>query len=158
TGRGLGVGKVGVEALVRSPLAARLRALELDYLPPDACKKLLTAPSLSGLTWLRVEGSRKQKIDLVGLLHSATHLKNLHFLAVNDLSDEDLAVVADCGHVGGLAALSLPDGKVSEVGVEALIASPHFTCLRHLRLPRSLSFTYNTSFQNRLAARFGENV
>ena len=43
--------------LVRSPLAARLRVLKLDYpLPPATFKTLLTAESLSGLTWLEVDG------------------------------------------------------------------------------------------------------
>jgi uncharacterized protein (TIGR02996 family) len=158
-GRASGVGAAGVEALVRSPLAARLRVLELaPSLPSAAFNTLLTAQALSGLTWLDVSGLGRERIDLAGLLHSATHLKNLHYLAVRvSLCDQDMVVLADCAHLGGLALLSLPNGTVTEAGVEAMIASPHFTRLRRLKLPfRPLDL--DAPIRTRLTSRFGEGV
>jgi uncharacterized protein (TIGR02996 family) len=162
-GRGTGVGEAGVDALVRSPLAARLLVLDLaNYLPPAAFKTLFTAQSLSGLTWLDVSGTEEEgetRIDLAGLLHAATHLSNLHYLAAkgNFLRDPDMAVLADCAHLGGLAELSLRYGTVTAAGVEAMIASPHFNRLCRLKLPFSVPHL-DDPIRTRLTARFGADV
>lgn len=150
----------GVKALVRSPLAARLRVLCLGPLLPAAFTTLFTAQSLSGLTWLDVYTKTREggdRVDLAGLLRSATHLKNLHYLEAraDDLTDKDLAVIADCAHLAGLAELSLPEGTVTQAGVEAILASPHFTRLRRLRLPFKPS-GLDDPILTRLRARFGE--
>src|SRR5262249_7602672 len=130
----------GVKALVHSPLAARLRVLRLGPLLPEAFQALLTAQSLSGLTWLDVftrSNVGRERVDLASLLRSATHLKGLHYLEAraNPLTDKDMAVIADCAHLAGLAELHLSRGTVTEAGVEAILASPHFTRLRRLTLP-----------------------
>jgi uncharacterized protein (TIGR02996 family) len=150
----------GVKALVHSPLAARLRVLRLGPLLPEAFQTLLTAQSLSGLTWLDVftrSNVGGEQVGLAGLLRSTTHLENLHYLEAraNPLTDKDMEVIADCAHLAGLAELHLSRGTVTEAGVEAILASPHFTRLRRLTLPFDPSGP-DDPILARLRARFGE--
>jgi uncharacterized protein (TIGR02996 family) len=163
-GRGSGAGRDGVEALVRSPLAARLRVLNLSpKLPPDAFLTLLTARALSGLTRLAVDGSEEkggEKLDVGGVLRAATHLTNLHFLEIDasTVRDPDLVALADCAHLDRLVVLSLPHASVTDAGVEALVTSPHFTHLRRLRLPYYGVSSLSAPVRTRLKARFGADV
>lgn len=160
--RTAGATREGVEALARSPLAPRLRALSLFPLPPPALKALLEAKSLAGLTWLSVSAHTPpggEPHHVARWLAAATHLTNLRHLAISgcDLRDEHMPVLAGCGHLDTLSVLKLWGGDLTAAGAEAMAASPHFTRLRSLAIPyRPLRLDDPT--RAKLDERFGEGV
>jgi uncharacterized protein (TIGR02996 family) len=150
------VGPYGVVRLAESPLLGRLRSLGLSFhsLGDDSARVLARAPGLAGLASLDLSQTRVGDPGAIALAGSANasslaelnlwgtrvsqpgtlalatsaHLPRLHRLRLNaHLGDEGAEALAGCPHRTALRALYLACGGLSERGVRALLASPHFT-------------------------------
>lgn len=160
---GTKVTDAGIAALVRSPLAARLRALHLAYrLAATAFAQLMSARELAGLEWLTAQGTsldKEKKIDLGAALKSATQFTNLHTLSLHAgwMTDEDLVALAGCAHFANLTAVRVQNGTVTAAGMDPFLESPHFARLKRVRLPLK-SNRLDDPIRARIAARFGEGV
>jgi uncharacterized protein (TIGR02996 family) len=160
---GARVTEAGVRALLRSPLAPRLRALGIGYaMLPGEFRELMTAPELRELQWLAANGSStstENRIDLGAVLRDATQFTNLHkmHLSTGWIKDEDVIALAGCAHFANLADLRIGSGRVTPAGMDAFLESPHFARLRAVHLPLD-SYNLNDPIRARIAARFGEGV
>jgi Ran GTPase-activating protein (RanGAP) involved in mRNA processing and transport len=97
--------------LLRAPLCAELRALELSGNP-------LTARAAQLLAHWRKGMGRIEHLTLAGV----------------PLGDEGVAALSNSWHVGALRTLDLSSCEVSDVGARTLAASPHMRGLTSLRL------------------------
>lgn len=156
------VTEVGVRALLRSPLVARLRALGTGRsLPSTGFIELMRACELGGLQWLSIgtfAPPSAPQIDIGAILRDATQLSNLHKLQVDAgwLTDDALVLLAGCAHFANLTDLHIQTGRVTALGMDPFLESPHFARLRRVHLP--LYVSGNDPLHERIAARFGEGV
>jgi uncharacterized protein (TIGR02996 family) len=158
---GTKVTDAGIRALLRSPLAAHLRALLVVYpLGPTDFARLMSARELSKLEWLSANGSslnKEEKIDIAAVLRDATQFTNLHKLSLRAgwMTDDDLIAFAGCAHFANLADLRVQNGNVTATGMDPFLESPHFARLRRVHLPLK-SYTLNDPIRARINARFGD--
>jgi uncharacterized protein (TIGR02996 family) len=149
------VSEADADALVRSPLAPRLRSLKLADASGAVQKVVLSARSLSGLTGLAISGRRASPADgVVGKwLREAAHLENLTHLDVSycKLGDADVAELARCPHFARLVALDLSSNAVTAAGFRALAESPHLNALKRL----GAGWVLEPEVMTLLKARFG---
>jgi len=152
-----GLSEGDAEALVRSPLAPRLRCLRLRRLSRATQKILLTAPSLSGLTSLCISGLRSSPPDgQVGKwIREATHLTNLTHLDVkfSQLGNAGVADLAQSPHLARLTFLEIDSNHVTAEGYRALVESPYLNAVKKVSVGL---FRWEEETRQMLQARFGE--
>jgi hypothetical protein len=127
------------EALARSPMLSRLRGLVVNYGTEDAAGTslgvVIDSPKAAGLVELEIHGSSDAIVaDLVRRFTRANHLTNLRKLKFTN-PPPNPSWVADflaSAQLAGVVDLDL--GALDEAGLHALIASPHLSGLRRLRL------------------------
>jgi uncharacterized protein (TIGR02996 family) len=136
--KGNGIRADGARALAGSPLAARLKHLDLRDTRPleDAGAVLLAASSrLAGQTILDL---RQQRIgpDGARALAESTHLATLTALDLsgNPLENDGARFLASSPYLKRLTRLSLASCRIGDAGAEALADSPHLSGLTDLDL------------------------
>jgi uncharacterized protein (TIGR02996 family) len=122
--------------LAESPFLARFRELDLTwtFASREVYRVLLTAPSLAGLQWLNVSGSRLTDEGATSL--ARPHLPRLRYLDLgdNNITAKGIWALISSEHRGSIEVLDLATNEVPAAAACALLQSDRWTSLTDLSL------------------------